>query len=63
MKQLKNRMTEKKSQKPKPKIKPSLSQKERFIEYAKEVDVDESGETFTKTLKKIVRPVTSKDGR
>jgi hypothetical protein len=54
MKQLINRMTDKKNAKPKPKLKPSLSQKERFIEYAKEVEADESGETFEKSLTKLL---------
>lgn len=53
MKQLKRKM--KKDHKPKKKIKPGLTQKERFIAYAKEIEADESGETFERTLKKIVR--------
>jgi hypothetical protein len=46
-------MPDKKPPKPKPQLKPSLSQKERFIEYAKEVEADESGETFEKAIEKI----------
>lgn len=42
-----------KKKQPKKKIKPGLNQKERFIEYAKEVEADESGETFDKAMKKI----------
>ena len=38
----------------KPKLKPSLTQKERFIEYAKEVDADESGEKFERALETII---------
>lgn len=45
----------KKERKPKKKIKSGLTQKERFIEYAKEVGADESGETFTKIIKRIVK--------
>lgn len=54
MKQLVKRMT-KKDPKPKKKVKPGLTQKERFIEYAKEVKADESGENFGRTVKKILR--------
>lgn len=53
MKQLVKRM--KKDPKPKKKVKPGLAQKERFIEYAKEVEADESGETFDKAIKKIAK--------
>lgn len=45
-----------KKSKPRKKVKQSLSQKEKFIEYAKKVEADESGETFVRTLKKVVRP-------
>ena len=44
-----------KKKKPKKKIKPGLGQKERFIEYAREVGADESGESFRRAIKKIVR--------
>lgn len=54
MKQL-VKMPDKKPPKSKPQLKPSLSQKERFIEYAKEVEADESGETFEKAMTKIVQ--------
>lgn len=43
---------------PKKKVKQRLSQKEKFIEYAREVEADESGETFERTLKKIVKKKT-----
>lgn len=42
-----------KKETPKKTVKPSLSQKERFIEYAREVEADESGDRFAKALKKI----------
>ncbi len=45
-----------KKSKPKKKVKQSLSQKEKFIAYAKKVEADESGETFNKAMKKIVKP-------
>lgn len=48
-------MSSKKPPKPKPKLKPSFTQKTRFIEYAKEVEGDESGETFRKALVKIIK--------
>lgn len=54
MKQLVQRMP-KKERKPKKKIKPGLSQKDRFIEYAREVEADESGDTFTRVMKKIIK--------
>ncbi len=54
MKQLVKKRMSKKS-KPKKKVKQSLSQKEKFIAYAKKVEADESGETFTRAMKKIVR--------
>ena len=44
-----------KKSKPKKKVKQTLSQKEKFIAYAKKVGVDEDDETFMKTLKKIVK--------
>lgn len=53
MKQLVKCMSEK-APKPRKRIKPSLSQKERFIEYAKSVDADESGETFEKAMNKVL---------
>lgn len=40
--------------KPKKKVKQKLTQKEKFIEYAKKLEADESGETFKKALNKIV---------
>jgi hypothetical protein len=42
-----------KKKKPKKKVKPGLGQKERFIEYAREVEADESGESFRRAMKKI----------
>ena len=45
-------MPQKKPPRKKPKQK--LSQKEKFIEYAREVGVDESGEDFERALKRIV---------
>ena len=44
-----------KDKKPRKKPKPKLSQKEKFIEYARSVESDESGEAFERTLKKIVK--------
>lgn len=44
-----------KKEKPKKKVPQKLSQKEKFIAYAKKVEADESGETFEQTLKKIVK--------
>ena len=44
-----------KKKKPKKKVKPGLSQKERFIEYAREVEADESGEPFRRAIKKIAK--------
>lgn len=42
----------------KPKKKPSrkLSQKERFIEAARNAEADETGETFERVIAKIVPP-------
>ena len=42
-----------KKSKPRKKPKQKLSQKEKFIEYARSVEADESGETFERVLKKI----------
>ena len=44
----------KKDPKPKKKVKPGLTQKERFIEYAREIEADESGETFEKIVTELV---------
>lgn len=49
-------MPKKTPPKPKPKLKPDLSQKERFIEYAKNRDADESGELFEKAMSKVAPP-------
>jgi len=43
----------------KPKLKPSLTQKERFIEYAKEIGVDETGEEFERALDKALKSKSS----
>jgi hypothetical protein len=51
-------MPEKKP-KPKHKANPKLSQKEKFIEFAKSAEVDETGETFRRALGKLV-PVKRK---
>ncbi len=61
MKQLVKRMS-KKDPKPKKVIKPGLTQKERFIEYAREVEADESGDTFTRAIEKIAPPAKGKKG-
>ena len=44
-----------KKAKPKKKVSQKLTQKEKFVEYAREVEADESGDTFTKAMKKIAR--------
>ena len=48
------RMPKKKEPKPIPKLSPKLSQKERFIEYAKEIGVDEDSEDFERVFGKIL---------
>ena len=53
-------MSVKKPEKSKKKVKQNLSQKERFIEYARETECDESGETFEKAMQKIL-PNKGKD--
>lgn len=53
MKQLRRRVVKKK--KSSKKVKPGLTQKERFIEYARKVEVDETGETFERAIEKLVR--------
>ena len=45
----------KKESKPKKKVSQKLTQKEKFIEYAKKVEADETGEIFKKAIKKIVK--------
>jgi hypothetical protein len=47
-------VSKKEPPKEKKKLKPPLTQKERFIEYAKEVEADETGKTFTKIITKIL---------
>ena len=43
--------------KPKPKLKPDdKAQSERFIEKAREIEADESGKMFERTLKKVIKP-------
>ncbi len=48
---------------PKPKVKkkpnPKLTQKERFIAAARAAECDESGQTFDKAIKKIIKPQKS----
>lgn len=44
-----------KKQKTKTKIKQGLSQKERFIKYAKQLEVDETGDLFSKIMRKILK--------
>lgn len=44
-----------KKEKPKPKL-TDKEQSERFIETARELGVDESGEDFQRAFEKIVRP-------
>lgn len=46
---------------PKPQKEKSQSQRERFIETAKKLEVDESGKAFEAAFKKIV-PVRIKNG-
>ena len=41
--------------KPKKKVPQKLSQKDKFIAYAKETGADKGGDTFEKTFKKIVK--------
>lgn len=47
-------MPDKKEKKPLKKPNPKLSQKERFIEYAKEIGVEDDGEEFERAFKKIM---------
>jgi hypothetical protein len=49
-----------KSKKPKTRKKDEKSQSERFVEKAKELGADESGEEFERAFKKIVPPKKSK---
>ena len=48
---------------PKPKSKPDKEQSARFIETARELDVDESGDAFGKLLDVIVPKGTPKESR
>lgn len=48
-----------KKAKPKPKLS-DKEQSERFIEAARELGVDESGEEFQRAFDKIVKPKTSR---
>ena len=45
-----------KAEKPKPKKKPDKDQAERFKEAARQLGVDETGETFEKAFAEIVPP-------
>lgn len=48
-----------KKPKPKPRPKAKLTQKERFLEAARKTEADESGETFERAIRHIVRPKTA----
>lgn len=48
-------MPEKKPPKNPPKPKEKLPQKERFLAYAKELGMDETGEDFERAFQKITR--------
>lgn len=54
MKELVRKMTIKEPKKKKPKLKPNMTPKQRFIAYAKEVVDDESGERFERAMDTIV---------
>lgn len=43
----------KKKPPPKPEIKQTMNQKERFIEYARDREADESGERFEAAMNKV----------
>lgn len=46
---------------PKPKREPEeRTQRERFIEAARQVGVDETGETFERAISRLVRPKAAK---
>lgn len=45
-----------KKEKPKKKVPQKLTQKEKFIEYAKELECDKSGKTFKKAIKEVLQP-------
>lgn len=47
-------------QKAKPKYKPGLTQKQRFIEAAKAVEADATGEEFRRLFETIVEPAKPK---
>lgn len=49
-------MPEKKPPKNPPKPKEKLLQKERFLAYAKEIGVDETGEEFERAISKLFKP-------
>jgi hypothetical protein len=52
-------MPKKKAPAKKPKGYAKLSQKEKFIAAAKEFEVDETGETFLRSFKRIAKPSAS----
>lgn len=58
MKDLAKRMSDK-PEKPKRKIKQGLSQKERFLEYAKEIEVDE--DAVDRAFDKVLPRTSHKD--
>ena len=55
---IKNRTTDspKRPQSETPTIRKSQSQRERFIETAKKLEADESGEAFEKAFSKVIQP-------
>lgn len=48
---------------PKPTSKPDKEQSARFIETARELEADESGDAFDRVLKVVVGPVSKDEGR
>ncbi len=52
--------TEKPRSKPKPKF-TDKTQSERFIETARKLGAEETGEAFEKAFSKIIRPIQSKN--
>lgn len=45
---------------PKKAAQPTKSQRERFMETARDVEADESGKTFERTFKKLIPPKKAK---
>lgn len=54
-------MSAKPTAKPKPKAKPDRGQGARFIETARELEVDEAGEAFEKAIRSIMPKVGAGD--